>query len=466
MLVSASLWESGPVRRTSQPARVDRASANDLTMLATDHGSVPMNIGVVMMLDDASALDFEQFTSLLTDRVPAVPRLRQRLVRVPVGSGRPVWVDDGGFRLSQHLHHSQLDGSATQQDALAIAAEMVCQRLDRTAPLWTASLVTGLPDDQAAIILVLHHVVADGLGGLALLGSLVDNNTPPDVRPFPVPPPDGRTLAADAWRERLDDLRQVPRRLRTAMDGLHELGFTRWSKPAERVSLNQPTGARRRLTTVDIDLAEVVAAAHRDGCTVNDLVLAAVSGCLIETLRRRGEHPDSLVVSVPIAARRSASPEQMGNDVGVVPVSIPTAPSRRARLSAISAEIRARSHDNRGSSAGPLGLLFRSLGHLGLAQSFVDHQRFVHTFETNMRGPHTPLTFAGRTIASLMSVAVNPGNVGVSFDVLSYAGRLVVTVVADPAILPEQDDLTRILVDEFAALILDGDQPEHLPHGE
>ena len=373
-------------------------------MLATDHGPVPMNIGVVLMLDDASALDFDHFTSLLADRIPAVPRLRQRLVRVPIGSGRPVWVDDGNFRLTRHLHHRQLGGTGQHRDVLAIAAEMVCQRLDRTAPLWTARLVTGLADDQAAIILVLHHVVADGLGGLALLGSLVDNDAQPDANPFPIPPPDGRTLTADAWREGLDALRRVPRRL-------------------------------------------------RDGCTVNDLVLAAVSGCLIETLRRRGEQPDSLAISVPIAARRSASPEQMGNDVGVVPVSIPTAPGRRERLSAIHAEIRARSDQNRGSSVGPLGLLFRSLGHLGLAQLFVDHQRFVHTFETNMRGPQTPLTFAGRTISSLIPIAGNPGNVGVSFDVLSYAGRLVVTVVADPRILPEQDDLTRSLFEEFTALI-------------
>ncbi|MDQ1249441.1 MAG: diacylglycerol O-acyltransferase / wax synthase [Actinomycetota bacterium] len=320
-------------------------------MLATDHGPVPMNIGVVMVLDKASDLDFERFTSLLSERIPAVPRLRQRLVRVPVGCGRPVWIDDGGFHLTRHLQYRQLDGTATQRDVLEIAAAMVCQRLDRTAPLWSASLVTGLSDDRAAIILVLHHVVADGLGGLALLGSLVDSVAQPDARPFPVPPPDVRTLAADAMREKLDGLRRIPRRLRKAIDGLHELGFTRWSKPAERISLNRPTGARRRLTTVDLDLAEIVAAAHRDKCTVNDIVLAAVSGCLIETLRRRGEQPDSLVISVPIAARRSASPEQMGNDVGVVPVSIPTAPGRRERLSAITAAIHARSHENRGSSA-------------------------------------------------------------------------------------------------------------------
>jgi WS/DGAT/MGAT family acyltransferase len=318
-----------------------------------------MNIGAVLMLESASRLDFEQFTWLLSKRIVAVPRLRQRLVKTPIGCGRPVWVDDGDFQLARHLRHQQLDGTAGQREVLALAAELVCQRLDPTRPLWAALLVTGLVDDQAAIVLVLHHVVADGLGGLALLGALVDNGASPNAHPFPSPAPESRVLAAEAIRSRLHALRRAPRQLVKVVDGLHELGLTSRPKRAEFISLNRPTGPHRRLTTVDLDLAGIVAAAHRDGSTVNDIVLAAVSGCLIEALRRRGEHPDALVISVPIAGRTSASPEQMGNDVGVVPVSIPTTADRHARLRAITTEIRARRSESRGSSAGPLGLLFR-----------------------------------------------------------------------------------------------------------
>jgi hypothetical protein len=100
-----------------------------------------------------------------------------------------------------------------------------------------------------------------------------------------------------------------------------------------------------------------------------------------------------------------------------------------------------------------MGLLFRALGALGLFQLFVDHQRLVHTFVTNVRGPSEGVLFTGRRISMVIPVAVTAGNVGVCFDVLSYAGRLVVTVVADPEILPEQDMLTGLLAAELTQML-------------
>ena len=100
-----------------------------------------------------------------------------------------------------------------------------------------------------------------------------------------------------------------------------------------------------------------------------------------------------------------------------------------------------------------MGLVFRALGALGLFQVFIDHQRLVHTFVTNVRGPEAPVHFAGHRISRVIPAAVTPGNVGVCFDILSYAGGLVVTVVADPDLVPEQDQLTSLLVEEFTGLL-------------
>ncbi|HET7801430.1 MAG TPA: WS/DGAT domain-containing protein, partial [Humibacillus xanthopallidus] len=103
----------------------------------------------------------------------------------------------------------------------------------------------------------------------------------------------------------------------------------------------------------------------------------------------------------------------------------------------------------RGRSSVPLGLGFRALARLGAFQPFIDHQRLVHTFVTNVRGPRVPWHVGGRPVTSVVPVAVTPGNVGVSFDVLSYAGRLTVSVVADPAVVPDQDALTASLAGEL-----------------
>jgi hypothetical protein len=107
----------------------------------------------------------------------------------------------------------------------------------------------------------------------------------------------------------------------------------------------------------------------------------------------------------------------------------------------------------RGSSAAPLGAAFAAIARLGLFRTFVEHQRLVHTFVTNLRGPATRMRLAGREVTVVLPTAVNPGNVGVSFDVLSYAGTLWVVVVADPLVVPEHRVVADRLLAELRALL-------------
>jgi hypothetical protein len=159
------------------------------------------------------------------------------------------------------------------------------------------------------------------------------------------------------------------------------------------------------------------------------------------------------MVSEPISARTSATVGELGNQTGVVVLPIITDLDRDARLRSISALSASRRGQNRGTSAMPMGLAFRALAALGVFQFFIDHQRLVHTFVTNVRGPTAPMTFAAHEVMAVMPVAVTPGNVGLSFDILSYAGQLAVTVVADPDVVGEQDLLTSLLEEEFAHLM-------------
>jgi len=202
-----------------------------------------------------------------------------------------------------------------------------------------------------------------------------------------------------------------------------------------------------------MSLMPLLEVAHRRRCKLNDLVLVAVTGALAAILDLRGEEPSELVVSVPISARRAATADQLGNQTGVVPLAIPTLSDQDARLRRITAMSHSRTGVTRGTSAGPMGLVFRAMGALGIFQVFIDHQRLVHTFVTNVRGPQAPVHFAGHPTTTVIPLAITPGNVGVCFDILSYAGRLVATVVADPDIVPEQDLLTSLLAEEFAQLL-------------
>jgi hypothetical protein len=221
-------------------------------------------------------------------------------------------------------------------------------------------------------------------------------------------------------------------------------------------------------------VSDVIAAAHGRGCTVNDIVLASVVGAIASTLADRGARPRRLVVSVPVSARRPEGAATLGNATGVVPLAVPADPDTDVRLRWISSTMGAhraarrapgaalaqggnaaggRATRERGESAGPLGVTFRGLARIGLFQSFIDHQRLVNTFVTNVRGPEEPVFFTGHRVHSIIPVAVTPGNVGVTFDVLSYAGQLVITVVADPDVVTDQDSLTERLVAELDQLV-------------
>ena len=176
----------------------ERVSSDDRMSLASERGSTPLQVGAVLMLDTRDGLDPGLVEAAIARRVTAVPRLRQRLVKVPWGCGRPVWVDDPDFAVTSHLRVTPCPAPGGESAVLGVAAEMLVTRLPRDRPLWAARLVTDTGLGEAALIIVFHHVLADGIGGLAVLASLVDGAAKPRDRRFPLPMPSRRHLALQA----------------------------------------------------------------------------------------------------------------------------------------------------------------------------------------------------------------------------------------------------------------------------
>jgi WS/DGAT/MGAT family acyltransferase len=428
---------------------IARLSANDLTNLATDRGSVPMQIGAVLLLDEGSAPKAEELASVIEERLARVPRLGERLRRAPLGCGRPYW--EGAPLGAKGLVTL---AAAPAEDAVLVntAVDEVLRRLPRDRPLWRAVVYADPAGRARGLVVVMHHVLADGIGGLAVLVELVDTDVD-DTRDLNgVPRPRRRRLAHDAWSRRWSALRSAPNTLRGLVAGLRELGGVP-RQNAGRTSLLQPTSPRRRIEIVEVDLATVVAAAHAQGATVNDMLLVAVSGALRRLLDARGEQLDEVLISVPVSGRPAASSADLGNQVGVLPVAVPLAEDPAVRLAAVRVQ-RARLGTSapRASSSAVLSVLFRGLAALGIFQWFVRRQRLVHTFLTNLRGPTEPLALAGSRIRRLVPIATVPGNVTVSFDALSYAGRLLISVVFDPDHLPDHALLGDALARELAGL--------------
>jgi diacylglycerol O-acyltransferase / wax synthase len=440
-----------PTREPPTRAPIERATPNDLLQLAYDVGEVPAQVGALLVMSGPQP-DRDAVRRTIAARIDDVPRLRQRLQRVPIGCGRPIWVDDARFDIAHHVDVRPCPAPGDERALFDLAAQLITSRLDPARPPWAATQITGLAGGRWAVVVVFHHVLADGIGGLAVLAHLVDGTAPAATGPPPPRPAPARwRLAVDALRARSRAVADLPRTLRLVQAGIAEMlpGVT---LRAPRTSLNRPTGPRRRLAVVRVPLEAVRTVAHDHGGTVNDVVLAAVAGALRAVVRERGEDLTSVVVSMPVSYR-SAGGTELGNQVGMLPVTLPATGAASGRLNETARIVRARKQQQRGASAVVLAPLFRFLARLGAVRWLVDRQRMVTTFVTNMRGPAEPMRFLGAPVVDVIVVNGTTGNVSVAFGVLSYAGTLTVTVVADPDVCPDQDRLAEALYHELDELM-------------
>jgi diacylglycerol O-acyltransferase len=433
---------------------IERASSADLAYLAIDTGKVPQQFAVILILERPDDFSLQQLRQLIEDRILAVPRLRQRLIKVPPGCGRPVWVDDLDFRIDRQVRALPCRAPGDDRALFDTALSVITEPLSRQAPLWSVVLITGLADGSAAVVVVLHHVLADGLGGLNVLAALVDPGSPPAGISFPRPRPSASSLARDAWLTRFSSVRQAAGSWRLMRRAMSAGGGFR-PAPAAPCSLVRRTGPRRRMAVIRLDRAPLASAAHRYGATTNDAVLVAVGAALHEDLLSRGESVDPIVITVPVSGRRPGGKSGVGNLVSPMVVNVPTSGGVAERLGQVEGSVRA----HREAATGPppiaiLGGLFRLLARLGVYRFYMNHQRRFHTLVTHVRGPVEPVRLGGREITGAIPVAVGEGgNATVSFEVLSYAGVLTITVIVDPDHGPDVDDLARRFGKELDLII-------------
>jgi diacylglycerol O-acyltransferase / wax synthase len=449
-------------------SRIERASATDRAFLAMDTGAMPEQLGVVLRLGPTSDLDLAEVRRLLAERVESVPRLRRRLVRTPVGAGGPIWVDDTGFDIRDHVRVVECRAPGDERALLDTALDVAMTPLDRDAPLWSAAYVTGLAGGGPALVLVLHHALADGIGGLAVLAALVDPVDPVDpVGPgagtrgasderFPQPAPTRVGLARDAAVRRLQAVKRTRSSWRLLRRSMGAGGGVRPPR-IEECSLVSRTGPRRGLAVLRVDHEGLRRAAHRHGATTNDAVLVAVAGALHRLLLARGESVESLVVTVPVSGRGADSGSELGNMVSPLLVPVPVTGGVEERLAEVAALVRA----SKQAATGPppialLGWLFRPLARLGGYHWYMRHQRRFHTLVSHVRGPEEPLAFGGVPIVEAVPVGLGEGgNTTVYFEVLTYRGTLTVSVVVDPDLVPDLAVLTGALRSELDLLLAD-----------
>jgi diacylglycerol O-acyltransferase / wax synthase len=453
----------------AEPRLLDRLSASDLFVLAWDDFGWSGDIGALAILDGTPLLDrdgrirIEDVRQRLEPRLHLVPRFRQVLYRPRRGLGWPLWADAPSFDLADHVRAFPLAAPADEGQLLEACAELAGRRLDPSRPLWELWLLPGLPQGRVGLFAKLHHAFADGMSGVAALGALLDLDTdaPTPVAPpwAPTPLPTAGELLGDNLhrrRQQLDrallSLAHLTRTLRRA-----QAAWPVWreffaEQRAPRTSLNRAIGADRRLAVVGSRLELIKQVAHAHQAKINDVVLAAVAGGLRQLLAGRGEPVDRLTLRamVPISLHQQPGRAQ-GNQDSAMVVPLPLEePDPARRLQLIAAETAARKHKARPQTGS--GIFGWPVLQRVFLRGFA-HQRFLNTSVTNVPGPPVPLYLAGARLLELFPVVSLMGNFTLAVAVLSYAGQLNLTAVADQDTCPDLAEFAqgvRSALDELA----------------
>jgi WS/DGAT/MGAT family acyltransferase len=399
-----------------------------------------MNIALIATVDPLSLTDadgqpvLERVRAHVATRLHRAPALRRVLLPTRLWQGPMAWIDARTVDLADHVLLAEQTGPFDDSGFLQWCARRSTLTLNRSRPLWRIDVVPGLPGGRVGLLLVVHHVLADGLRGVAMLTGLFDAVPDPPPQPAPqwrpAPAPTATALVADNLRRLAAGagraawgLPDLPARLRSLRALAAE---ARTRSPA--TPLAGAIGSERRLAVIRAPLPALRAAAHARDVTINDLLLAAVTTGLRDLLLERGECMDGLFLraSVPVGARH-------GDVGGLLVVPLPVGvedPDRRLRL--ISEATRQRKqHSDEGLAAMlTLPSIVARLAAVWARRTASSH---VNLYVTNVPGPEGPLYLAGARLLDVAPVAPLVAGVPLSVTALSYDGVLDVSLLADPS---------------------------------
>ncbi|MBD8605317.1 wax ester/triacylglycerol synthase family O-acyltransferase [Aeromicrobium sp. CFBP 8757] len=267
------------------------------------------------------------------------PLFRKRPAE-PVGSlGNTWWKVDDSIDFEYHVRHSAVPQPGRIRELLQLTSRWHGSLLDRHRPLWEAHVVEGLADGRFAVYSKVHHSMVDGVGALRLMqrSLSVDPDARDCVPPWALP---SRGGAAGPPRKGLDPaalLRAgadvvgdvaglVPATLRIARQVIRDGDVTLPRAP--KTILNGPVGGARRFAAQSWEIERIQRVAKSSATTLNDVVLAMVSGALRQYLLDQHALPDdpmTAMVPISLALRAdSAGGPDGGNSVGAIVVNLAT----------------------------------------------------------------------------------------------------------------------------------------------
>jgi len=432
---------------------LDRLSSTDVSFLANESSSSHMHVGAIMIFE-GPAPSYEDLLEHIRGRSQQVPRFRQKLAFPPAQAGRPFWIDDPNLNLEYHVRHSALPAPGSEEQLRRMAARVFSQQLDRSKPLWELWLVQGLTRNRFALLTKTHHAVVDGVSGVDIATVLFDLNPVPEpVESDDSWAPNTEQYAATLLAKGAEDLVRTPvtaarrleraaqhperaaQQIRDAVEAVSEIGWN-FANPAPKVPLNVEIGSHRRYVWVRSDLDHFKLVKNAVGGTVNDVVLAVVTGALRDWMHGRGIRTEGLELraQVPVSIRSQDEHGQLGNRLAVMRAPLPVyIADPLQRLRAVSGAMRGLKQSKQALGAEVISRFndFAPPTLLAQAARINFSTRLFNLTVTNVPGPQVPLYVLGRELEDVFPVGFLPPNQALFVAIMSYKGGVNFGLLAD-----------------------------------
>ena len=444
------------------------------------HIDKPTNTAVitgVMLFDEP--FDLLRLKATLEARLLVYPRFTQRVRESAVPLRRPHWEDDPHFDLNGHLHRIALPAPGDDAALQALVGDLMGMSLDFSRPLWQLYIVENY-GAGCAIVCRVHHSLADGLALVEVLLGLTD--TAPDA-PWPKPPAPStarrsfvdallkpvatalsavtavRHAARTTLHEGVEILTQRERAraaANAAVDGGRALAKLLLIPPDHRTVFKGSCGVLKRAVWSDpMALTDIKAIGQVLDGTINDVLLAALTGALRRYLIGRGESTQgvNIRVMVPVNLRQPGRLTQLGNRFGLIILSLPVGvedPQKRTfilkqRMDAI-------------KSTPEAVVAFGILSTIGMTPAQVEDlivaifAAKVSGVVTNVPGPRQQLYLAGNPLRTFMCWVPTPGSLSLGISILSYNGEVRLGIATDAGLVPDPETILAAFQEELGEM--------------
>lgn len=447
----------------------DRLSGIDTAFLYLEREGLPMHIAGVSLLE--GIVSFEECIRSVESKLPLIPRYRQRVVAPLFNIGRPIWEFDPEFDIRNHIREVTLkNGSASEFKALA--GKFISKLMDRRRPLWDITLVRGLKGNQTGFITRVHHCLADGVSGVDLMNVVL--SAKPVGPPAGKPPRFRASSPRDPWTAIVDDwmdsyTTMIEQALSTQADvlkmterivsgrgvaqsnGLAKL-LLEVAAPTEPLHFNTTVDGPQQLAWLEIPLSDIKAVKEACACSVNDVVLTLVTMAIRRYASLHGDEIKRrlLRIMVPVNLRDESGRGKLGNQVSIMPVTVPLNLQHPRRLLAA---VHERTEFLKKSYVPELATLAGGL--LGFFPPAVQAlagplatRLPITPFNlvcTNVPGPQVPLYMMKHKMLTWYPYVPIGGNMALNVAVLSYNGVVYFGFSGDVRAVPDIVRLEKLL---------------------